>query len=130
MSGHKADYINYRITKAIEALDAAKVLAENKSWNACINRLYYACYYSVSALLLSNNISTQTHAGLKTQFNFHFIKSGPIDSKYGKLFAELMDSRQKGDYGDMFDFDEEKVNPLIKPVEEFVNMIIALIKAE
>jgi uncharacterized protein (UPF0332 family) len=72
VSDYKSDYIDYRLSKAKEALEAAKLLAENDSWNGCINRLYYSCYYAVSALLLKNGIATQTHTGLKTQFNLHF----------------------------------------------------------
>ncbi len=36
----------------------------------------------------------------------------------GRLFSDLMDWRQKGDYGDMYDFDHESVSPIIKPVGE------------
>lgn len=128
MSDYKPDYISYRLTKANEALHDAKLLAENNSWNACINRLYYTCYYAVSALLLKQGVSTQTHTGLKTQFNLHFVKTGIIEKEVAKLYINLMDWRQKGDYGDLFDFSKETVEPLLKPVEEFLNEITALIK--
>ena len=128
MSDYRPDYIDYRLSKAKEALQAAKILAENNSWNACINRLYYTCYYAVSALLLKQGISTQTHTGLKTQFNLHFVKTGIIEKEFGKLYVSLMDWRQKGDYGDLFDFNKETVEPLIRPVEEFLREITKLIE--
>lgn len=128
MSDHRIDYIDYRLSKATGALQDAKLLAENGSWNACINRLYYSCYYAVSALLLKNDISAQTHNGLITQFSRHFIKTDIIKRDFGKLYANLMDLRQKGDYGDLFDFNKETVEPLITPVEEFLNEITKLIK--
>jgi uncharacterized protein (UPF0332 family) len=127
VSDQKADYINYRLSKAHEALRDAKLLAENNSWNTCINRLYYTCYYAASALLLKNGVSTQTHNGSINQFNLHFIKTGQIDRELGKLYASLMDWRQKGDYGDFFDFNREAVEPLLKPVEGFLNEMIRLI---
>lgn len=128
MSDYKSGYIDYRLSKANEALAAAKLLAENNSWNACINRLYYSCYYAVSALLLKKGVSAQTHTGLKTQFNLHFIKTGVLEKRFGKLYADLMDWRQKGDYGDMFDFNKQSVEPVIMPVEQFLTEIIKLIK--
>jgi len=128
VSDYRPDYIDYRLSKAKEALQAAKILAENNSWNACINRLYYTCYYAVSALLLKQGISTQTHTGLKTQFNLHFVKTGIIEKEFGKLYVSLMDWRQKGDYGDLFDFNKETVEPLIRPVEEFLREITKLIE--
>ena len=60
------------------------------------------------ALLLKNDIETQSLEGARTQFGLNFIKVGIIDKDFGKLFSKLFDYRQKGDYGDMFDFDEEK----------------------
>lgn len=58
MSLTSEDYIQYRITKSKESLRDAKILAKNGSWNAYINRLYYACYYIVSAFVLQNEINT------------------------------------------------------------------------
>jgi uncharacterized protein (UPF0332 family) len=127
MSEYKHDYISYRLSKAKESLQDAKLLAKNNSWNACINRLYYCCYYAVSALLLKQDVSTYTHSGLKTQFNLLFIKTGAIDKEFGKLYSDLMDWRQKGDYGDMFDFDKETVEPLLQPIDKFIDKISALI---
>jgi uncharacterized protein (UPF0332 family) len=126
VSDYKADYINYRLNKAQESFNDAKLLASNQSWNSCINRLYYACYYAVSALLLKNNVTTQTHAGLKTQFNLLFIKNEILPKDYGRLYSDLMDWRQKGDYGDMYDFNRDSVEPLLIPVEEFLKEIIRL----
>jgi uncharacterized protein (UPF0332 family) len=126
VSDYKADYINYRLNKAQESFNDAKLLASNQSWNSCINRLYYACYYAVSALLLKNNVTTQTHAGLKTQFNLLFIKNEILPKDYGRLYSDLMDWRQKGDYGDMYDFNRDSVEPLLIPVEEFLKEIVQL----
>ncbi len=117
----------YRLQKADEALLDAKLLVKNNRWNACINRLYYACYYAVSALLLKEGITTLTHTGLKTQFNLQFIKPNLLSKTAGKLYADLMDWRQKGDYGDMFDFTQNEVEPLVPQVEKFLSNIKHLI---
>ncbi len=81
----------------------------------------------VSALALKFGIKAQSHSGLKNQFNLHFIKTGIIPIAMGKLYSDLMDWRQRGDYGDMFDFDKEPVEELFKPVEEFLNCVRHLI---
>jgi uncharacterized protein (UPF0332 family) len=118
--GNKDDYIKYRFHRSEETFDEALILAEKEKWNAVLNRLYYSCFYAVISLLLKNNIETQTHDGARTQFGLHFIKTGKIDKKYGKLFTKLFDLRQKGDYGDLFYFDKKVVEPLIGQVKEFV----------
>ena len=121
--GNQADYIQYRFRRAEESLVEANILFQNKRWNATINRLYYACFYAVIALLLSHGIRTQTHDGARLQFGLHFVKTGLIDKRFGKLYSKLFDYRQKGDYGDLYDFDAETVNPLINSVAEFIGEI-------
>ena len=121
--GNQEEYIKYRLQKADDSFNDALLLAENNRWNAVINRLYYACFYSVIALLQSNNIKAQTHDGSRTQFGLHFVKSGLIDKKFGKLYTKLFDLRQKGDYGDLFDYDKETASPLIESVKDFIDEI-------
>ncbi|MBS1486690.1 MAG: HEPN domain-containing protein [Bacteroidetes bacterium] len=121
------EFINYRIEKSEQAYADAKLLAQNERWNACVNRLYYSIYYIVSALALKENIITQTYSGLKSQFNLHFVKTGKVSIEFGKLYSDLFDSRQKGDYGDMYDFDKEAIDELITPVGNFIKTIKQLI---
>ena len=128
MSNYRKDYVEYRIAKAHEAITDAKLLAEHSGWNSCMNRLYYACFYAASALLLKKGVSSKTHTGLKTQFNLHLVQPGIISKEFGKLYAELMNWRDKGDYSDLVDFTQETVEPLIKPVEEFVSTVEELLK--
>ena len=117
---NREDYINYRFHRAEESFEEALILAKEERWNAVINRLYYACFYAVIALLIKNNIATQTHDGARTQFGLFFVKTGIIDKESGKHFSKLFDFRQKGDYGDLFDYDEELTLPLIDKVKEFL----------
>jgi uncharacterized protein (UPF0332 family) len=87
---NRNDYIKYRFQRAIESFDEALILAENKRWNAVVNRLYYSSFYAVISLLLKNNIETNTHDGARTQFGLCFVKTGKIDKKYGKLFQSYL----------------------------------------
>lgn len=119
----KSAYIAYRISKAEETLSAAKELARSKFWNSSVNRLYYASFYAANALLFSDGIISKSHAGVKTQFFQHYIRTGKIDIKYSRLYSDLFDWRQKGDYNDFFEFSEEEVLPLIEPVEELIRHI-------
>jgi len=128
MRGTKEDYIEYRILKSKEIFEDAKLLANNQRWNSCMNILYYSSYYLVSALLFQNDFKSETHNGTKTQFNFHYIKTGLIDVSFGKLYSNLFEWRQESDYADFIDFDAETVPPLIKEVEEFNHLIEEIIR--
>ncbi len=84
MSGNIDDLIKYRIERAYETLADASLLADSGRWNSCINRLYYAAYYSVNALLLKNNFRTHTHNGCKSKFHLEFVKTGIIEKRFWK----------------------------------------------
>jgi uncharacterized protein (UPF0332 family) len=126
MNTTQDDYIKYRLEKAWKTFEDAKSLASLKSWNSSMNRLYYACFYSVLALFSKHNINSHTHSGAKTHLSLHFVKSGLLDKEFGMLYGDLFDLRQKGDYGDFFDFEEQQIMKLIPRVEEFLKTIETL----
>ena len=128
MNDNINELIKYRIERAYETLADARILAESKRWNSCINRLYYASFYSVNALLLKNNVRTHTHNGCKTKFHGDFIKTSIIDKKFGKLYSDLFDWRQEGDYADFVSFDQETVEPLLEQTEHLIRIVEDLIK--
>jgi uncharacterized protein (UPF0332 family) len=128
MTGTKNDWINYRIARAKDTYDDALILSEREKWNSTINRLYYATYYALMALLLDSDLKPTTHNGAKSNFSEYFIKTGKIDSKYGKMYSQLFTWRQKGDYDDLFDFGKDKVMPYFEPVNEFILLIESIIK--
>jgi len=39
------------------------------------------------------------------------------------LYSDLFDWRQKGDYGDFFDFERKNVQPIMKPTSELLELI-------
>ena len=119
----KEEYIRYRISSAYSTFEAAKVLADNGFWNSAVNRLYYSAYYAVNSLLVLNDHRVKTHSATKSQFSFHFVKTGQFYRKYGQLLSELSDWRQKGDYDSIFDYDQKSVQPLFEPVKEMLDLI-------
>lgn len=121
------DYINYRIKRADESFEEARLLAKNESWNATINRLYYSCFYAATAILTKNGIESKTHAGTRTQFFQNFIKTELVNKEYSKLYSDLFDWRLEGDYGDFSYFDKETVLPLFNEVDSFIARIKELL---
>ena len=124
----KEEYIRYRINSAYSTFEAAKVLADNGFWNSAVNRLYYSAYYAVNSLLVLNDHRVKTHSATKSQFSLHFVKTGKFDRKFGQLLSELSDWRQKGDYDNIYDYDQVSVQPLFEPVKEMLDQIRAEIQ--
>ena len=117
------DYSNYRIQKARETIAEVEVQIKNEFWNTAINRMYYACFYAVSALLVKNEIETSSHTGVRQQFGQLFVKTGKFDKKLAKHYTDLFEKRHKGDYNDFFDFDEATVTRLLPVSKDFIDSI-------
>ncbi len=117
------DFIKYRLKRADESIEEAKLLAHEGYWNTVANRLYYAAFYAINALLVKHNIKANSHSGMKSVFHKNFIKSGIIDLKFGKHYSNLFDKRQEGDYQVFKKFSSEEIEPLIKITEKFIREI-------
>lgn len=128
MNYSREELANYRIERALESIEEAKILAVGNHWNTTASRLYYACFYSASAYLISNDIQAGTHTGVKTAFNKELIKTSLLPKDYGIIYSKLFNLRQDADYRDFRDFSEVEIKPLIKIVEKIVEQLISLIK--
>lgn len=117
----------YRLERAQETLEDARILANSERWNACMNRLYYACFYAVSALLIKEGYSSSKHTGVRSLFNLHFVKTGVVPKELARIYNDLFERRQESDYTDFITFKESQVQPLIPQAEEFVERISILI---
>ena len=100
---------------------------DNKFYITAANRLYYACFYAVTALLIKDGYETHTHNGVKTLLGLHYIKENKIERAQGDLFKHLFRLRQTGDYDDWVDLQEQDVAPLVEPAKEFIQEIEKLI---
>lgn len=82
------------------------------------------------AALVKNGIYSKTHSGIKTQFLLNFVKTGKIGMDSGKIYADLFDWRQKGDYGDFFDFTKEDVLSIYQPAKDLIESLRAEIQKQ
>jgi len=105
--------VSLRINRAKETISEVHGNIKLGYWRTAANRLYYACYYAVSALLVKNGLTAHTHTGVTTQLGLHFVKKGLISKEQGRFYKELFYLRQDGDYDDWFDISEDDVKPLI-----------------
>ena len=119
--------VDYRMQRAFESIEEAGILLEKNHTNTYVNRLYYACFYAVNALLLSNGLSSAKHSGVRSLFHQNFVKTGIIKTDFGMFYDRLFDNRQKGDYADMIRFNKEEVSKWVIETELFVDEIQKII---
>lgn len=64
MNEEQLALVKYRLREAEESIDEARVLMkEGMSMRAVMNRLYYAMFYAVLALLQEKQLDTYKHTG-------------------------------------------------------------------
>ena len=60
-------------------------------------------------------------------FGWHFIQPGLVSKEDGRLFSDLFDKRQTGDYDDFILYEEETVKIYFHEATGFIQRIISLI---
>lgn len=123
----KRDIVCYRRQKAHDLIHDVDVLIDNELWNSTVNRMYYACFHMVSALLILNNIEVKSHMGVRQAFGLHFVKTNLLPSDCGRIFSKIYDKRQASDYDDFREFTKEEVNNLYPQVLFLINEVDKLI---
>lgn len=121
------ELVKYRLDRADEALEEAVLLANNLKWNTCVNRLYYSCFYAVSALLAKDDMSSSKHTGVRSLFNLHYVKSNKVPKELAQIYNDLFEKRQEVDYIDFVKFEESQVKPLIFETKKFLSHLKKLI---
>lgn len=125
----KKSIIKYRVEKSASTMIEAKDNAKLGHWNLVANRLYYALFYMIAALLLDKDIQFKSHAGAIRAIGLHFVSKGLLTSEEGGLISRLQNMRSSGDYDDLFNWTEENVAPMFEPTEalqEKMKQMIAL----
>ena len=124
-SQQRQELVAYKLKRAQETLVEVESHIQNELWITAVNRLYYACFYAVTALLIDHEIETQTHAGTKQMFGLHFIKPGLIKPDSGKFYSTIFSLRQTGDYDAFVEFERDYVVALVEPATDLIAQIEA-----
>ena len=119
--------VQYRLERADETILEAKLLANEAHYNAAVNRLYYACFYATTALLVENGFATSSHAGVKTMLGLNFVSKGLLSTEHGKTFSRLFEIRHSGDYDDFVYCDKEMVDEYTPKAEKYIEAIKTLL---
>jgi uncharacterized protein len=104
------------------------VLLDSGHANTGVNRLYYACFYAVSALLLTKGLTATRHSGLRTLFHQHVVPAGLLPLVEGQLDDCLCDQRQQSDYADLVHFDVHEDRSWCGEAQAFVDAVAVLIQ--
>jgi len=86
------------LNKALDSLDAAKLLADQGYFDFAASRTYYAMFYTAEALLLVRGLSFSSHAAVIANYGKEYSKTKDMDPKFHKYLIAVQDLRSQGDY--------------------------------
>ena len=107
------------LQRANDALQAAETLLHAGLYNDSVSRAYYGVYHIAYAVLLTRGLEPKSHAGLRTLFSFHFVKTGKIEQKYLRLIANMQTHREEADYTSKVIFEKKQAERLLEDAKAF-----------
>ena len=80
-------------------------------------------FYALLALALRSQFESSKHAQLLGWFNQHFIHTGIIPQKFGKMIYKASTLRNESDYEPFINYEEPEVADLFNKMKEFIHAI-------
>lgn len=111
------------LKKANETFEEIGILTTANRWSGAANRLYYAVYHAVNALLIYDGHQANTHKGSHALFNLHYIKTGILPIEYGHLYSQLQTMREESDYNCVYEVEPEELQSRIAPARQFIDAV-------
>jgi uncharacterized protein (UPF0332 family) len=115
--------VRYRIESAENTLAEVETHRANGFYNTAVNRLYYACYYAATAILIANGIEVKSHDSVRMNLGKNIVQEGILTPELGRYFSRLFSKRSTGDYDDFFNHTVETVDELIPDAKLFIQTI-------
>lgn len=116
------EYVEYQIEKSKNTLEDAQLLFINDRLTSAINRIYYSCFYSVSAFANINEFFTSKHTGMKSYFDREIANKQLVELDMKKFYSIIYDKRYSGDYK-KYDFNRDDVGLWLNEAKKFTNKI-------
>lgn len=112
-----------QLEKARKKFHSAEKIFEDELYEDAISRAYYAMFHATKALLLTKHIEVNTHSGAVAMLSLHFIKSGILDSAFGKMLSYAKDLRENGDYDTAYEATQEEAVTVLADAQKFLTAI-------
>jgi len=119
----RRDIVRYRMESAESTLAEVETHRANGFYNTAVNRLYYACYYAATAILIAYGIEVKSHDGVRMNLGKHIVQEGILSPELGRYFSRLFSKRSTGDYDDFFNHNIETVDELMPDAKLFIQTI-------
>jgi uncharacterized protein (UPF0332 family) len=124
--GQAKQISRYWIGKARESVESAQSEFDDGRYGFCVNRLYYASFYSASAYFAARGESYGKHSAVRSSFNRDLVNAGIVPEEYGDLYNALFNMRHESDYTPFAEPQGDDVADKMKKTRDFVELMARL----
>lgn len=108
-------------SKADQALKTAELNCNAGDAAGAINRLYYACFYALTAQMLSAGKQFVRHSAIRNALNQQLVHAGTLAPELGQFYNRLFTDRHDADYEPLADLDVSDVQMRLPVAQAFVD---------
>ena len=119
--------VSLELKRARETYDDIGCLISANRLNGAANRMYYAVFHAVCALLIHDGHQVSTHKGSHALFSLHYIKTGILPRGYGLLYSQLQTMHEESDYNCAYDVEMDEIDQRLKPAKRLIEDIERLV---
>ena len=119
--------VSLELKRARETYDDIGCLISANRLNGAANRMYYAVFHAVCALLIHDGHQVSTHKGSHALFSLPYIKTGILPREYGQLYSQLQTMREESDYNCAYDVEMDEIEQRLKPAKRLIEDIERLV---
>lgn len=121
--------VEHESSKARQTFAQAETLRRDGFWDGVANRLYYASFHAVNALLIHDGNSVRNHHGASALFRQLYVKTGILPVFVSEHYSLLQTMRDKSDYNCSFNATEQLIEPLIEPTRQLIDIVLKQIES-
>ena len=120
---YKIELSHRRIELAHERMNTAGILLDAGDYKSVANRLYYAIFSAMRAVLALDGFDSKKHSGIIARFRQSYIKTGTFSTEMSKIIDDLEVIREDSDYADFYIISKEDVMLQYQRAEFFVSEV-------
>lgn len=119
--------VKYWFEKAHESLESARNEYRDGRLSFAMNRIYYACFYALTAVFRDKGKTFKKHKGLRSALHRDLVRNGIVEDRWGKFFDEVFEARQRGDYTPMVKFEPDQLEDSLQQAAHFLQVMEELV---
>ncbi len=117
------EFALYRLERAKEECETAKLLYRENKLLAANNRAYYSIFYAIRAVFAMEKIDFKRHKDVLAYFNKNYVKTEIFPRQMGRKIIMASKVREDSDYDEKYEPSADATLLQIGTAEELIELV-------